>query len=356
MNDPIEPPYWTPDLPGIGGRIRHLPEDFEVEEIPAYEPCGTGDHLFVWLEKRNVSAEFLLKRIAHALEIRTDEIGCAGLKDRHAVTRQYISVPATAETRLGRLESDDIRILRVTRHTHKLRNGHLRGNRFRILIRDADRSKEDALYEIIDRIRRFGLPNYYGAQRFGRNGDTAQSGLRLLRGERLPRRPTPFFRKLALSALQSWLFNDYLAERVRDGLLRTVLRGDVMAKWPTGGLFVTDDLPTEQSRFDRREIVSTGPLFGTKMFAAHDEAACREKAVLDRAGLTIEQFHGSGKLLTGTRRHNLIYLDELVSYWEPDGLRLNFSLPAGSYATVLLRELMKMSPHGDEALVEAPDA
>jgi tRNA pseudouridine13 synthase len=202
-------------------------------------------------------------------------------------------------------------------------------------------SSDSFLSVIVERLRREGMPNFYGVQRFGREGNTAEWGLKLLRGERLPRRPTLFLRKLALSAVQSWLFNDYLATRLQEGLWRTVVRGDVMAKWPTGGLFVAEDLPTEQARFDRRETVSTGPIFGYKMFASRDDAAAREAAVLARANLTLDQFRGQGKLLTGTRRHNLVYIEDLCWSWEPSGLCMAFSLPAGSYATVLLREIMK---------------
>jgi tRNA pseudouridine13 synthase len=119
------------------------------------------------------------------------------------------------------------------------------------------------------------------------------------------------------------------------------LPGDVMAKWPFGGLFVTSDVATEQTRFDAREIVSAGPMFGRKLFAAASEAAEREAAVLREAGLTPTAFHGFGKLLTGTRRHNLIYLEDLTGAVEPEGARLTFTLPAGSYATVLLREITK---------------
>src|SRR5207248_1053417 len=159
-------------------------------------------------------------------------------------------------------------LLRFARHTNKLRPGHLRGNRFRILVRDADASKQEALQQAIERIRTHGLPNYYGTQRFGKGGETAEWGMMLLRGERLPRRPTPFLRKLALSAAQSWLFNDYLAQRLSDGLMRRVLPGDVMAKWPAGGMFTSDNAEVDQPRFDAREIVPAGPMFGRKMFPA----------------------------------------------------------------------------------------
>jgi len=333
-------PYLTPELPGVGGRIKARPEDFEVDEIPAYEPCGSGEHLFLWVEKRDVGAEWFVREIARRLGIAAGEIGTAGLKDRHAVTRQWVSVPAAAESRLGEIDGNDITVLRVSRHTNKLRPGHLHGNRFRVLIRDVEAAGE-RVEPILARLRDHGLPNFYGPQRFGRDGETAALGMALLKRERSHVR-NPFLRKLALSAAQSLLFNDYLARRLTDGLLRTVLVGDVMAKWPAGGMFVAEDPAIEQARFDAREVVSAGPLFGRKTFAAAGPAAEREAAVLRDAGFTVDAFDGFGKLVQGTRRHNLVYIDDLTAAVEADGLRLTFTLPAGSYATVLLREVMKI--------------
>src|SRR5262249_14382797 len=137
--DPLEPsPLLTADLPGIGGRIRDRPEDFEVEEIPAYPACGNGEFLFLWVEKTGMGAEFFLRQIARRLQIRPGDVGVAGLKDRWAVTRQMVSVPRQCEDRLPALEGDGIRLLRIDRHTNKLRSGHLKGNRFRIAIRDTN--------------------------------------------------------------------------------------------------------------------------------------------------------------------------------------------------------------------------
>jgi tRNA pseudouridine13 synthase len=343
------PPLLTADLPGIGGRIKTEPEDFEVEEVPAYQPSGSGDYLYLWVEKRDMGAEYFARQVAQRLGIPAGEVGTAGLKDRHAVTRQLVSVPARAEENLGRLEGEGIRVLSVSRHGNKLKPGHLHGNRFRILLRQADARAADRLGPFLDRLRRDGLPNFYGPQRFGREGETVRLGLALLRGEPPPipasgRRPnlrSPFLRKLALSAAQSALFNHYLGRRLADGLLRRVLAGDVMAKWPFGGLFVAEDVGREQARFDARETVHAGPMFGRKTFAAAGEAAARETAALQDAGIPPDAFRQFGKLVQGTRRHNLVYVDDLAAAVEPEGVRLTFTLPAGSYATVLLRELTK---------------
>jgi hypothetical protein len=139
----------------------------------------------------------------------------------------------------------------------------------------------------------------------------------------------PFQFKFALSAVQSLFFNDYLGKRLTDGLLRTVLPGDVMMKWPAGGIFVAEDVPVEQERFDRRETVTAGPMFGGRMYPAKGVAAERETQVLADNRLSPEAFAGFGKLMSGTRRHNLVYLDDLTADWEPDGLRLAFTLPSG---------------------------
>ncbi len=346
--DPVQrPPLLTANLPGIGGRIKTQVEDFEVEEIPAYEPCGNGDHLFLWVEKRGMGAEYFQRQVARRLGIPTGEVGTAGLKDRHAVTRQWISVPVAAQDRVAELDGDGIRLLSVNRHSNKLKPGHLRGNRFRILIREVDPAAGVRLPPILDRLRADGLPNYYGSQRFGRDGETAILGMDLLTGRKANLRNS-FLKKLALSAAQAALFNEYLSRRLTDRLMRRVLPGDVMCKWPAGGMFVAQNVAADQARFDARETVHAGPMFGRKTFPAAEEASAREAEVLRDAGLTASSFNGFGKLVQGTRRHNLVYCDDLAAHAEAEGVRMTFSLPAGSYATVSLREIMKTEGFEEE--------
>ncbi len=336
-------PMLTADLPGVGGRIKVELDDFEVEEIPAYPPSGAGPHLYLWLEKRDLGAEFLVRQLSQRLGIRPGDIGTAGMKDRRAVTRQWVSVPESAEARLPELEGNGIRVLEVSRHNNKLRPGHLRGNRFRVLIRDVGPDAVERAKPIIERIARDGLPNYYGDQRFGRDGDNANLGMKQLRGEQVGRL-NPFMRKMSLSAVQSQLFNECLARRLRDELLRTVLLGDVLAKWPAGGMFTSTEPAVDQPRLEAREIVPAGPMFGKKTFAAADVVAEREAAALAEHGLTTQSFQGFGQLLDGTRRHYFVYVDDLACETEENGLRMTFALPAGSYATVLLAEVMKLAP------------
>ena len=337
-------PQLTADFPGIGGTIKAIPEDFVVEEIPSYEPNGEGDHLFLWVEKRGVAAEELTRHIAKSLGIATGEVGAAGMKDRHAVTRQFVSVPSAVADRVDAINSSHIQVLSARRHSQKLRTGHLRGNRFRILVRDVPPDAAQRAEPIREMLRRSGLPNFYGAQRFGRDNETATIGMSLLRGDRTPLpghwSRKRFLKKLALSAAQSVLFNRYLARRMADGLLQTVLDGDVMFK-RTGGIFYVTDVAAEQARFDARETVHAGPIFGKKTFPARSAATAREAAILADAGITDSHLRAFGPLLSGARRANLVFLDDLTINALPHGLEFRFSLPAGSYATVLLAEFMK---------------
>src|SRR5262249_33276181 len=147
------------------------PEDFEVEEVPAYEPSGQGEFLYLWVQKRGMGAEYFVRQLAKRLDVPAGEVGTAGLKDRHAVTRRWVSVPAAGDARPAAVTEDEMRVLRTTRHTNKLKPGHLRGNRFRTLVREL-RDAEARLPALLEAIKRHGLPNFYGPQRFGKDGET----------------------------------------------------------------------------------------------------------------------------------------------------------------------------------------
>jgi tRNA pseudouridine13 synthase len=197
---------------------------------------------------------------------------------------------------------------------------------------------------LLARLKQTGLPNYYGEQRFGKHGDTLRIGYDLLQGKADPRlEQRRFLRKLALSAVQSLLFNRYLAERFRRGWLHQVIPGDVLHNLQTGGIFLAEGTESEQERFVRREVVPTGPIYGRRMFAAQQQAAALETEILQQANLHRDMFCQFGKLLQGTRRDALVYVDDLEASFEGPDVVLTFSLPAGSYATVLLREIMKPS-------------
>ena len=329
----------TAPLPGTGGRLRTTPDDFEVEEIPAYLPSGQGEHLFLWIEKVGLDTPEAAARIASALGLRADDVSWAGLKDRMARTRQWLSVPARAEPALELLATaPDLRVLQHARHENKLRAGHLRGNRFRIRIRDAERP--EAVGPVLERLAAQGLPNAFGEQRFGR-GDTALRGRALVLGERLPRRPNAFERKLYVSAYQALLFNRLLEHRLHAGTLRRALAGDLMRKTDSGGLFVCREPPVDQPRVERGEIAPTGPVFGWKMERPEGEVDAAEQAVLAAEALRLDGFRRLGSIAQGARRAYAVPVNDVR--WSIDGssVELAFTLPAGSYATVLLDEVMK---------------
>jgi tRNA pseudouridine13 synthase len=342
----IEPlPFITADLPGIGGELKARPDDFFVEEIPAYPPSGAGEFLFLWIEKSGLSSEQLVSHLARELKIAHQDIGIAGMKDRQAITRQMVSVPARCEADLGRFQHAQLRILETRRHGNKLRTGHLKGNRFSILIRSAAADALTRARTIADRLTIAGIPNYFGDQRFGRDNETLELGFELLRGTKrpaaIPRARRKFLLRLALSAVQSSLFNQALAARLNEGTLQTVLPGDAMQVVASGGPFVVEDVAREQARFDAGEIVVSGPIFGPKMKPPAGEVAVREEALLAACGLTREAFTQYANLTPGTRRPYLIRIDGLRITEEREGIRFEFTLPSGSYATVVLREFQK---------------
>jgi tRNA pseudouridine13 synthase len=233
------------------------------------------------------------------------------------------------------------------RHGNKLRSGHLRGNRFRIRIREPDRP--DAVEPVLAALRTRGLPNAFGTQRFGRGQDNAEAGKKLLRGERLPTRPDRFQRKLFLSAFQSELFNRALAERIAAGTFGRALSGDVLKKLDTGGEFVCTDPAVDQPRVDGFEVSPAGPLFGPEMTASAGEVAEAERRLLETEGLTLSDFRRGRGETQGARRPYRIPLAATSVSREGEDVWLAFELPRGSYATVVLSEVMKTEALADEA-------
>ena len=350
-------PYQTADLPGCGGVLRERDDDFVVEEIPAYEPEGSGDHVFALVEKRGLTTMDMCRSLAGGLDIRPQDIGTAGLKDRHAVTRQLCSLPPpiSPEAVLA-VDIPGVTILSAIRHPHKLRTGHLRGNRFTITLRevdcDADLAAERAR-AILDRLES-GLANFFGEQRFGRDRDNAVVGRALVAGTPLPagmKMPRQQRKRLLISAFQSDLFNSYLSERIADGLFAQVIDGDLLQKTDSGGIFPSAEPAIDQARLDRGELVITGPMYGHKMKVAPagSSAGIREATQLANAELTLESFKRVGKLARGTRRPLAVSLGPTrVRVTGERTIEFSFALPSGSYATVVMREIVKAeSPAGE---------
>lgn len=339
-------PYLSGDLPGTGGALRALDEDFAVEEIPAYLPSGDGPHVYAWIEKRGLNTMQAVRELARAVGASERDVGSAGLKDRHAVTRQWLSFPppVTPEA-VAAAQVRGVRVLSTARHGNKLRTGHLRGNRFTIVVREVTAASDEAAARaqavLAVLAQAPGSPNWYGEQRFGAAGDNAAVGRALLDGGggRCGGRE----KRLMVSAYQSELFNRYLARRIADGGYRRVLEGDILAK-ESGASFATTDPPVDQARLEAGELIPTGPMFGHSMRQPADgtEAAAREAAILAEEGITLGSFRRLGQIAPGARRPIAVRLEgAAVRPVEPDAIAIEFDLPAGAYATAVLREVMK---------------
>ena len=350
-------------LPGTGGVLKTAPEDFVVEEIPAYLPAGEGTHTFLFIEKRGHTTEEALMKLSRAFGVPRDAMGAAGMKDRQAVTRQWVSLPDVDPATALAFSTPELRVLDAKRHGNKLKTGHLRGNRFTVRLRGLRCAQDEALERarsIMERLAAVGLPNRFGPQRFGARGDNAQKGRELLRGgdpsddatrdgrrdgRRNSGRLGRIERRLMLSALQAELFNTYLDQRMDDGLLRTPVLGDVLRKRDSGGLFACEDLTDAAERLSAGVIDITGPMYGHKMHGPTEgtPSAEREAAMISAAGLAPSDFAAAGALAEGTRRPLTVPVEsptvELAD--SPDSLTLTFTLSSGAYATVLVDEVVK---------------
>jgi tRNA pseudouridine13 synthase len=334
-------PFVTPDLPGSGGALRSAPEDFRVDEVPAYLPSGAGPHLYLRVEKRGRTTRDVLRALAAALGVPERDAGYAGLKDKDAVTTQWLSFPVGRDPDAAALAGPGLAVLEVSRHANKLRPGHVRANRFALAVRGGDAARARAAAAAL---AARGLPNFFGPQRFGKEGGNAALGRALLRGEGSPeaRRASRdrFLRRLAISAYQSALFNRWLAERMADGLFAAALAGDVMKKLDTGGLFGCEDPAADGPRVAAFEISPAGPMFGHKLRAAAGEPLAREERILAAEGMALADFARGGGEAEGTRRAARLRVEVAIEPLE-GGYRASFELPKGSYATVVMRELVK---------------
>ena len=255
-------PAVTGGLAGTGGRTFACVDDFTVSEVPRCLPSGDGDYAYAYVEKRNLNTQDLIAALRER-GVPYNSVGIAGLKDKYAVTRQWLSVPVGFSEQLEALdEVEGVRVLETSRHGEGLRRGHLRANRFEARIREPDSGWESHANAIIERLRSVGLPNYFGPQRFGRFNSNAIDGVRMMRGEKVPggRRLNEFF----ISALQSHLFNWNLKGRIELGMYDRVFTGDRARRHDTGGMFLVGDGVVESERAQRLEISATLPLVRTK--------------------------------------------------------------------------------------------
>jgi tRNA pseudouridine13 synthase len=388
-------------IPGTGGTIKETPEDFLVTEIPLYTACGEGEHLYVEFEKRGITTLEAMRRLARELKVSERDIGYAGLKDSRALTRQTISIPRVEAAAVLALEIPGIKILSAQRHRNKLKLGHLAGNRFALCIRGVEPDALSNALSVLAVLEKRGVPNFFGSQRYGGQGNSHLVGRHLVAGDfeaataaligdpaavrdqqwhdailafkdgnlelaaslfprhcsterellqRLQKKPgdyvyafngvNPRLRKLFLSAFQSALFDRLLAMRL-DHFDR-LLPGDIAFKHVNGACFLVEDASIEAPRVEQFEISPTGPMFGVKMMEPGGEAGIQEAGLLASEGLNLKSFDLGGSLrVEGERRPLRVPVSQPVAKKEGDDLYVEFSLPKGAYATSLLCEIMK---------------
>lgn len=345
------------------GIIKQAPEDFVVDEIPAYEPSGEGPHLYVHFRKRNLTTDEAVRAFARALGVERRDVGVAGLKDKVGVTTQWISLLAndpSLDERARSLAIDGVEILECRRHANKLKTGHLRGNRFEIVIRGVEPSRREAIERALERIRSEGVPNAFGVQRFGRDGDTHERARAWLTGKgRAPNDPRA--RRFEFSAFQSAIFNAVLEHRVTVGNWNTPILGDLLKKEETGGIFVCTDVQTDRERASQGELCPTGPIVGDRMRQPADEAFELEQRIVLPLIEGID-LHRARSLGEGTRRPlRLVAFDLAYSFFDSSSdeatpsdsakgcaISVRFVLAKGAYATTVLSNAFTIVDAGRE--------
>lgn len=350
LNTLLATPYLTSDLPGIGGKIRSTMEDFLVDEVPLYLPCGEGEHLYLKVKKSGLNTQDVVKELAQMFNIHPKDFGVAGQKDKYAITQQWISLPfrgtglETTEEATN-IKAEGFEILEAHLHANKLKMGHLKANRFEITIRTDTPEGPERIKPLLDAIRAKGIPNYYGQQRFGNRNNTFIMGWNALVKSEIapPLRKNSKLKRFALNSVQSAIFNRVLAERVLGDELHQAVRGDILEKKEGGLLRVDGENLEEASGYVQNgEMSPTGPMVGSRMLEPNDEVRSREATA--QADFEVEDSHLEAyrSLLRGERRVLRIVPEELeLLEANAEFIRIGFLLPSGAYATVLLRELMK---------------
>jgi len=340
---PFEPAVMREDLPAIDAHIGPSPEDFIVDEVPLYAHSGAGEHVYVRVEKRGYTTPAMVRAVTRAAGVDERDVGYAGLKDKHAVTRQWLSLPGKAKPPSEWQLPEGISVVEHTRHANKLRTGHLLGNRFRITLVTPDAGALASAAGVADALRASGLYNYFGGQRFGRHGEGLGQALAWLReGAKLHGLPR-FLTKLYPSVIQAEVFNRYFSARRALGMGR-LIAGEVVRLDNAGAMFSIEDVEKETPRLLSSDIHLTGPIFGPKARPTFHEAAALELSIIEDLGITADLREKLARVAPGTRRDLMAPITDLRLDWSAvNRLQLEFSLPSGSYATEVIRQFTRGS-------------
>lgn len=331
--DSLERAFGTPPLHAI---FKQQPEDFYVDEILGFEPDGSGEHLLLHVEKTGLTTFDAQAVLARHFGVALRDTAFSGMKDKQGVTRQWFSVPARKDVDAQTLQHPGLTLLSSARNSRKLRRGSHKGNRFRIVLRNPAGDRDAAL-ERIATIAARGVPNYFGAQRFGRGEANVPAALAWFRGETTPARPQ---RSLLLSAARSYLFNTYLARRVHDGSWERWIDGEVMALAGSASTFASARASAEElaRRLADFDIHATGPLWGKGKLAVGSAALALESLLAVEFPELCEGLAAHG--LEQERRQLRLQVSDVHAQFDGDAFIVEFSLTRGAYATSVLRELL----------------
>ncbi len=321
--------------PSAHGSIKTNPEDFIVEEVLGFELNGAGEHLYLFVEKIGLNTADVVKLLSSQLGVLPKHIAYSGLKDKHAVTRQWFSVWSKETADPKGLESPQCKLLRAIRHTRKLKRGTHRSNRFEIVVRGIPSS--DAMNAALVRIGRDGVPNYFGEQRFGREAKNIDRALAMFESEISPARQE---RGFYLSAARAFLFNEVLSARVERGDWNSGVAGDVMMLAGSNSFFQADEIDaTLERRVRSSDVHPSAPLWGKGALASSGAVNKLEQTIADKHPALVRGLEAFG--LKQQRRSMRLVVEDLQTQWlEEDRLKLKFSLHRGAFATTVLRELL----------------
>lgn len=317
--------------------FKSSPEDFQVDELFEGQFSGEGEHILLKIAKRGLTTEEVVKSMARMINKSPKLISYAGLKDRQALATQWLSVHAPGETISGieTLEASGWKVIESTRHNKKLRPGYLSGNRFKVSLREV--TNPDSLLQRIERVKERGVPNYFGEQRFGREaGNLIKAEEMLVQKRKMKDR---FLKGMYSSAARSWLFNLILSKRVQENCWNTAVTGDVMQLSGSHSIFCLDEVSAEiEQRLCEKDIAPASPLFGRGKNLATQEALAIINSVANDWQPWIQGLEAQGLELAW--RANTLHVEQLELHLDKQCLELSFVLPAGAYATTLLRELV----------------
>ena len=323
-------------LPKSKAVFKQTPEDFQVDEFFAEPFSGEGEHIMLKIEKRGLTTEDVVRALARLINKPAKLISYAGLKDRQALSTQWLSIHAPGETiaDLELLAGTGWRVLEHTRHNKKLRPGYLTGNQFTIRLNDLTHPQE--LEQRIEQIKKTGVPNYFGEQRFGREAGNLLRAEELLVQKRKVK--DRFLKGMYYSAARSWLYNLILAQRVEDGSWNVPIAGDVMQLAGSNSIFVIDEADTAlMQRVSERDVSPASPLPGKGQNKVKGQALILINKIYDQWRPWLMGLEQQG--LEESWRPNILHVEGLESIIKGSTAELFFTLPAGSYATVVLREL-----------------